>query len=214
MLGLMQRRELMIASMLQHAARHHGDTDIVSRRDDGRIDRTTYAAVWERTRRLGALLRMLGVKPGDRVATLAMNSDRHLELYYAITGIGAICNTINPRLSPDDIGWIAAHAEDGLIFADPIFLPIVQQIAPDPGSAIARRHPAGGRSQPPAGLRPASRCRPPCVRDTDGVGPAADRLRQFRRKHRGAAVLHLGHDRPTERRALLAPLYRIARHGA
>ena len=91
---------------------------------------TTYAAVWERTRRLGALLRMLGVKPGDRVATLAMNSDRHLELYYAITGIGAICNTINPRLSPDDIGWIAAHAEDGLIFADPIFLPIVQQIAP------------------------------------------------------------------------------------
>ena len=130
MLGLMQRRELMIASMLQHAARHHGDTDIVSRRDNGRIDRTTYAAVWERTRRLGALLRMLGVKPGDRVATLAMNSDRHLELYYAITGIGAICNTINPRLSPDDIGWIAAHAEDGLIFADPIFLPIVQQIAP------------------------------------------------------------------------------------
>lgn len=130
MLGLMQHRELMIASMLQHAARHHGSTDIVSRRDDGRIERTTYAAVWQRVGRLGALLRELGVKPGDRVATLAMNSDRHLELYYAITGIGAICNTVNPRLSPDDIGWIAAHAEDGLIFVDPIFFPVVQQIAP------------------------------------------------------------------------------------
>jgi len=130
MQGLMQRQELMIISMLEHAARYHGTTEIVSRRDDGRIDRTNYAALAHRTRRLASVLRDLGVNAGDRVATLAMNSDRHLELYYAITGIGAICNTINPRLSPDDIGWIAAHAEDGLIFADPGFLPIVQQIAP------------------------------------------------------------------------------------
>jgi acyl-CoA synthetase (AMP-forming)/AMP-acid ligase II len=82
------------------------------------------------------VLLALGVRPGDRVATLAMNSDRHLELYYAISGIGAVCNTINPRLSPDDIGYIAGHAEDGLIFADPGFVPIVETIAPGLGGAL------------------------------------------------------------------------------
>ncbi len=128
--ALMQRRNLTIISALKHAARHHGTTDIVSRRDDGSIHRTSYAGIWDRVQRLGSVLRELGVKPDDRVATLAMNSDRHLELYYAISGVGAICNTINPRLAPDDIGWIAAHAEDGLIFADPGFFPLVQQIAP------------------------------------------------------------------------------------
>lgn len=130
MLGLMQRRELMISSILQHAARHHGAAEIVSRREDGTIVRTNYAAVWERSRRLAAALQKLGVRPGERVATLAMNSDRHLELYYAITGIGAVCNTINPRLSPDDVAWIAAHAEDCLIFVDSPFVPIVHRAAP------------------------------------------------------------------------------------
>ena len=130
MLGLMQRRGLQISSILEHAARHHGDTEIVSRRDDGRLERSSYARVAERARRLARVLLQLGVRPGDRVATLAMNSDRHLELYYAISGIGAVCNTINPRLSHDDIAYIADHAEDGLIFADPAFLPIVEAVAP------------------------------------------------------------------------------------
>jgi fatty-acyl-CoA synthase len=130
MLGLMQRRDLLISSIITHAARHHGTAEVVSRRDDGRIARTTYAALERRARRLAVVLRELGVRMGDRVATLAMNSDRHMELYYAISGIGAVCNTINPRLAPDDIAYIAGHAEDGLIFTDPGFLPILAAIAP------------------------------------------------------------------------------------
>jgi fatty-acyl-CoA synthase len=130
MRGLMQRRELLISSILTHAERHHGTAEIVSRRDDGTLSRTTYAGVARRARRLARALLALGVAEGDRVATLAMNSDRHLELYFAISGIGAVCNTINPRLATDDIAYIAGHAEDGLIFVDPGFLPIVSAVAP------------------------------------------------------------------------------------
>jgi fatty-acyl-CoA synthase len=130
MLGLMQRRDLLITSILEHAERHHGAGEVVSRRDGGTLSRTTYAALARRARQLARALIRLGVRPGERVATLAMNSDRHLELYYAIAGIGAVCNTINPRLSHDDIAYIAGHAEDGLIFADPGFLPILAAVAP------------------------------------------------------------------------------------
>ncbi len=130
MRGLMQRRELLLSSIIVHAARHHGAGEVVSRRDDGRVERTNYAAIELRARRLGRVLIELGVNAGDRVATLAMNSDRHLELYYGISGIGAVCNTINPRLSPDDVAYIADHAADGLIFVDPGFVPIVAAIAP------------------------------------------------------------------------------------
>jgi 3-(methylthio)propionyl---CoA ligase len=122
--GLMQRRNLLISSVLEHADRHHGAAEVVSHRDNGALSRTTYAELASRARRLARVLSNLGVRPGDRVATLAMNSDRHLELYYAISGIGAICSTINPRLSHDDIAFIAHHVEDGLIFADPDFLPL------------------------------------------------------------------------------------------
>jgi 3-(methylthio)propionyl---CoA ligase len=128
--GLMQSHSLLISSILEHAERQHGSTEIVSRRDDGSLSRTTYANLASRARRLARVLLALGVCAGDRVATLAMNSDRHLELYYAISGIGAVCNTINPRLSHDDIAFIAKHAEDGLIFVDPCFVPIVEAVAP------------------------------------------------------------------------------------
>jgi 3-(methylthio)propionyl---CoA ligase len=127
--GLMQRHELLISSILVHAARHHGDTEIVSCRADGSIFRTNYAALEHRARKLASVLRDLGVGPGDRVGTLATNSDRHMELYYAISGSGAVCNTINPRLSHDDIAYIADHAQDGVIFCDPAFLEIVVEIA-------------------------------------------------------------------------------------
>src|SRR5215471_14502178 len=130
MQGLMQRHELLISSIIVHAARHHGDAEVVSRRNDGSLSRTTYRAIEERARRLAALLEMLGVKPGDRVGTLAMNSDRHMELYYGISGMGAVCNTINPRLSHDDIAYIANHAEDGVIICDPAFIPILNAVAP------------------------------------------------------------------------------------
>jgi acyl-CoA synthetase (AMP-forming)/AMP-acid ligase II len=130
MQGLMQRHELLISSILEHAARHHGDAELVSRRPDGSLARTNYAALALRARKLATVLRDLGVVAGDRVGTLAMNSDRHMELYYGISGIGAVCNTINPRLSHDDIAYIAGHAEDGVIFCDPQFLPIAASIAP------------------------------------------------------------------------------------
>jgi len=129
MQGLMQRHELLISSILEHAARHHGDGELVSRRADGSLSRTTYAALAVRARKLAAVLRALGVKEGDRVGTLAMNSDRHMELYYAISGIGAVCNTVNPRLSHDDIAYIANHAQDQVIFCDPQFLPILEAVA-------------------------------------------------------------------------------------
>ncbi|MCI4677240.1 long-chain fatty acid--CoA ligase [Rhodoblastus acidophilus] len=130
MLGLMQRRELLISSIIQHAARHHGDAEVVSRRDDGQIVRTTYEKLERRARKLMGVLRELGVEFGDRVATLAMNSDRHLELYYAISGMGAVCHTINPRLAPDDIAYIIGHAEDHVLFVDACFAPLVAAIAP------------------------------------------------------------------------------------
>jgi 3-(methylthio)propionyl---CoA ligase len=130
LMGLMQHQPLLVSSILRHAARHHAAGEIVSRRDDGSIDRTTYAAVERRTRRLAKALLALGIKPGERVGTLAMNSDRHLELYYAIMGSGAVCNTINPRLSHDDIAYIADHAEDHVLFADPGFAPILAAVAP------------------------------------------------------------------------------------
>src|SRR6185503_11768269 len=129
MKGLMQRHELLISSVIAHAARHHGDGEIVSPRTDGSVSRTTYRALERRARQLAAVLRDLGVRPGDRVGTLAMNSDRHMELYYAISGIGAVCNTVNPRLSHDDIAYIANHAQDQVIFCDPQFLPILEAVA-------------------------------------------------------------------------------------
>jgi acyl-CoA synthetase (AMP-forming)/AMP-acid ligase II len=137
MQGLMQRHELLISSIITHAARHHGEGEIVSRRADGSLARTTYRAIEERARRLVAVLQALGVKPGDRVGTLAMNSDRHMELYYGISGMGAVCNTINPRLLPDDIAYIMNHAEDGVIFCDPQFLPIATAVAPKVGGLRA-----------------------------------------------------------------------------
>jgi 3-(methylthio)propionyl---CoA ligase len=130
MLGLMQRQELLISSIIVHAARHHGEAEVVSRRNDGRIERTTYAAVEQRSRRLMTVLHDLGVSFGDRVATIAMNSDRHLELYYAISGMGAVCSTINPRLSPDDIAYILGHAEDHVLFVDACFAPLFAAFAP------------------------------------------------------------------------------------
>src|SRR4051812_4123900 len=130
MQGLMQQHPLLISSIIVHAARHHGDGEVVSRRADGSLSRTTYRDIELRARKVAAALATLGAKPGDRVGTIAMNSDRHLELYYGISGSGLVCNTINPRLSADDIAYIAAHAEDGILFIDPAFLPTVAAIAP------------------------------------------------------------------------------------
>jgi fatty-acyl-CoA synthase len=130
MLGLMQPKKLLISSLITHAARHHGTTEVVSKTVEGAIHRYTYADVERRSRRLARVLLGLGVKAQDRVATLAWNGHRHLEVYYAVSGMEAICHTINPRLHPDDITYIIDHAQDCVVFADTSFAPLIAEIAP------------------------------------------------------------------------------------
>jgi 3-(methylthio)propionyl---CoA ligase len=128
MQGLMMDVPLLISSLLVHADRYHGDAEIVSRTIEGPIHRYTYREAHGRARQLANALTKLGVKHGDRVATLAWNSYRHFELYYAISGMGAVVHTINPRLHPDQVAWIANHAEDQYLFFDTTFAPIVDAI--------------------------------------------------------------------------------------
>ena len=128
MQGLMQDGQLTVDKILDHAREWHAGREIVTRSVEGPIVRTTYAQIHERARRMSNALLELGVKPGDRVATLAWNSGRHMEAWYAIMGIGAVCHTLNPRLFPEQIAWIVNHAEDRIIFADLTFLPILDKM--------------------------------------------------------------------------------------
>ncbi|MEN9762950.1 MAG: hypothetical protein RI906_2776, partial [Pseudomonadota bacterium] len=126
MLGLMMDMPLLTSSILQHAARHHGDTEVVSRRSEGDLHRTTYAELEQRSRQLASAFERAGVKAGDRIATLAWNGYRHLELYFGVGGMGAVVHTINPRLHPDQIAWIVNHAGDIHLAFDVGFMPIVE----------------------------------------------------------------------------------------
>jgi acyl-CoA synthetase (AMP-forming)/AMP-acid ligase II len=128
MLGLMQDWPLRIHRIIDHAARYHGQRAIISRSVEGPMHRTTYAEVRARSLRLTKRLMMAGVKPGDRVATLAWNTWRHLEAWYGITGAGAVYHTLNPRLFRDQLAWIINHAEDSLLLTDLTFLPILEAI--------------------------------------------------------------------------------------
>ena len=129
MLGLMQQQPLPVPWLLNHAARHHGSAEVVSATGPGTVHHTTWAETERRARRLVRALQGLGVKPQDRVGTLAWNDYRHLEVYYAASGMQAICHTINPRLAPDDIAYIINHAGDGALFVDPGFAPLIGGIA-------------------------------------------------------------------------------------
>jgi acyl-CoA synthetase (AMP-forming)/AMP-acid ligase II len=125
----MMQQPLLISSLLKHAERHHGEQQIVSRRVEGDIHRTTYRELGARARRMANALAALGIGHGDRVATLAWNGYRHMELYYAVSGSGAVLHTLNPRLHPDQVVWIADHAEDQVLFFDLTFLPLIEAIA-------------------------------------------------------------------------------------
>ncbi|MDP2214958.1 long-chain-fatty-acid--CoA ligase [Phenylobacterium sp.] len=125
MLGLMQDWPLTVDKILDHAKEWHGDREIVSRSVEGPIVRTTYAEVHGRAKRLSNALLNLGMKPGDRIATLAWNTARHLEAWYGIMGVGMVCHTLNPRLFPEQLAYIINHAEDRVIFTDLTFLPIL-----------------------------------------------------------------------------------------
>jgi fatty-acyl-CoA synthase len=130
MLGLMQEMPLLVTSLIDYAARYHSDTPILSRTLEGPILRTSWGAVHARTKQLAQALLQLGVRPGDRVATLAFNTHRHLELYYAVSGIGAVLHTVNPRLFPEQLEYIINHAEDRLLFFDLPFLPLIKALRP------------------------------------------------------------------------------------
>src|SRR5215472_14836790 len=129
MLGLMQQQPLLISSLLTHAARHHANAEVVSAIGQGSTQRSTWATTESRARQLVRVLQDLGVHAQDRVGTLAWNDLRHLEIYYAASGMQAICHTINPRLAPDDIAYIINHAGDSVLFADPGFAPLICAIA-------------------------------------------------------------------------------------
>ncbi|AMO24579.1 3-(methylthio)propionyl-CoA ligase [Ramlibacter solisilvae] len=127
--GLMQQQQLLISSLLTHAERHHGDQQIVSRRVEGDVHRYAFRDLVARSRRAANAMTALGARFGDRVATLAWNGYRHMELYYAVCGMGAVIHTMNPRLHPDQVVWIADHAEDQVLCFDMTFLPLVEAIA-------------------------------------------------------------------------------------
>ena len=128
MLGLMPDQPLLISGLIDFAERHHGDAEIVSRRVEGDIHRYTYKDSAQRARRVANALDGLGLAFSDRVATLAWNGYRHFELYYGVSGSGRVLHTINPRLHPDQIAWIANHAEDQVLCFDLSFLPLVQAV--------------------------------------------------------------------------------------
>ena len=130
MRGQMMEMPLLVSSILRHAARHFGDTEIVSRRVEGDLHRYTYADCEKRSRKLASALRKTGIEDGDRVATIAWNGYRHVELYYGVGGMGAVFHTLNPRLHPDQIAWILNHAEDRVVAFDTTFLPLVEAVAP------------------------------------------------------------------------------------
>ena len=127
--GNMMQQPLLISSLLVHAERHHGGQEIVSRRCEGDLHRMTFKQLAERSRRLAKALRALGVQEGQTVGTLAWNTYRHMELYYAVSGSGAVLHTLNPRLHPDQLAWIAGHAEDQVLCFDLSFLPLVEAVA-------------------------------------------------------------------------------------
>jgi fatty-acyl-CoA synthase len=130
MQGLMMDAPLMVSSLLEHAARVHGATAIVSRTVEGGIHRTNYAETHGRAKRLAKALARLGVKPGDRVGSLAWNTHHHFELFYGVSGSGAVLHTINPRLFDEQLVYIANHAEDSWICLDGATLAIAERIAP------------------------------------------------------------------------------------
>ncbi|MGY0194921.1 3-(methylthio)propionyl-CoA ligase [Leptothrix sp. BB-4] len=128
--GRMMQMPLLISGLLTHAARHHGRTEVVSRRCEGDTHRSTWAEVEQRSRQLAQALAALGTQPGDRIGTLAWNSHRHLEIYYAVSGSQRVCHTINPRLFPEQIAWIVNDAADQVLCFDLTFLPLVEKLAP------------------------------------------------------------------------------------
>src|SRR5690606_10082588 len=145
--GLMMHRPLLVGEILDYAAEIHTAREVVSATVEGGVHRASYPQARARVARLANGLRAMGIGPGDRVATLAWNGYRHLELYYAIAGIGAVCHTLNPRLSADQFAYIVNHAGDRALFFDVPFSPLIASL----------------RDRLPEGLRTVAMCDPGAV---------------------------------------------------
>ena len=129
--GTMQDWPLNVWKLIDHAAQNHGNREVVSLTCEGGIDRSTWGTVRSRAKKVAAALRRYGIKPGDRVATLAWNTHRHVECWYGISGMGGVAHTINPRLFEEQIAYIANHAEDRILFFDLTFVKLVERLAPN-----------------------------------------------------------------------------------
>ncbi|WP_405748821.1 3-(methylthio)propionyl-CoA ligase [Streptomyces sp. NBC_01020] len=128
--GLMMHQQLLVSTLLTHAERHHANTEVVSARCEGDIHRYTFRDMAHRSRQVAQAVGAMGVGPGDRVATLAWNGYRHVELYYGVSGSGSVLHTLNPRLHPDQLVWIINNAGDSVLFFDLTFVDLVREIAP------------------------------------------------------------------------------------
>ena len=128
--GLQMDMPLLVSTMIDHAATYHADTAIVARTIEGDVQRTTYGEAGRRARRLAQALARLGVSPGDRIGSLAWNTQRHFEMFYGVSGMGAVLHTVNPRLFADQIVYIINHAEERMLFVDAATLPLAEQLAP------------------------------------------------------------------------------------
>ncbi len=134
MYGLMSNKNLLISSLIEHSSQYHGDTEIAHRLSNGKIEKTTYKETNFRTKRLAKSLIKIGVKVGDTLGTIAWSNLRHLELYYGISGIGAVCHTINPRLFKEQLVFIINDAKDKVLFVDLDFLELISEISNNIGS--------------------------------------------------------------------------------
>ena len=128
--GLIMDKPLMISSIIRHAAQHHAATEIVARMIEGGIHRYNYGEAHGRMQQLAHAITRLGMRPGDRLGALAWNTHRQFEMFYGVSGTGAVLHTVNPRLAPEQLVYIINHAEDRLLFVDAMTLPLVEKIAP------------------------------------------------------------------------------------
>lgn len=158
LMGQMMQMPLLISSLLTHAARHSGDTEIVSKRVEGDVHRTNWAQLAVRARKVAQALARLGCQPGDRVGTLAWNGYRHLELYYGTSGSQLVCHTINPRLFPEQIAWIVGDADDKVLCFEINFLPLVEKLLPHLGRVQHFVLMAGRSHMPASSLIPNLLC--------------------------------------------------------
>lgn len=129
MRGRMMETPLLISSLIEHAGTVHADQEMVTRSVEGPIVRTTWGEIRTRAGQLADALRSFGVEQGDRLATMGWNTHRHVEVYYGVSGMGAVCHTLNPRLHPTQLVYIVTHAQDRVVFVDLTFVPLLEAVA-------------------------------------------------------------------------------------